>query len=253
MTLQEKSALFLIGPLICLMALGSAAQVEPAPGTYVEDRARVLDANTRNQIIGLLQELEQKTQARVIVLTVPTTGGRDIHEYAFERGDKWKFGPNGESASALIVVAVKDRKYWIEVGYNLEGVLPDGLVGQIGRDYFAPNFRAKRYAQGILQGTAAVAQTVAKDKNVTLTGMPKLTRARGVRSICGTGLLPLFLILMFLAGGRRRRGMLFWGLLAGSMMGGRSSGGGGFGGGGFGGFGGGGGGGFGGGGAGGSW
>ena len=236
------------------LAVPTSAELEPAPQTYVADRADVIDASTERQIIGLLQELEQKTSARIVVLTVATTGGQDIQQYSFERADKWKFGPNRATASVLVVIAVKDRKYWTQVGYDHEHILPDSLAGSLQRKHLVPNFKTNRYNQGILEYSAVLAKTIADDKHVTLTGMPKLTESPARRALpCGSAILPL-LILLFLFSGRRSRGMLFWGLLAGSMMGGRGGGGfGGGGGGGFGSFGGGGGGGFGGGGAGGSW
>jgi len=250
-------------PIIIILVLFSsglilAVDVEPAPKTYVADRAGVIDSAAEKKLIGLLQELEQKTKARLIVLTVNTTGGMDIHQYAFERADQWKFGPNRKSASVLIVVAVKDKKYWTEVGYEHEAILPDGYVGDVGRQYFVPQFKVGRFGQGIFEGTAVMAQKIAQEHGVTLSGMPRITtpvpsRRRSVLP-CFSGILPLIFIWLMLSS-RRRRGMLFWGLLAGSMMSGRRGGygGGGFGGGGFGSFGGGGGGGFGGGGAGGGW
>lgn len=251
-------------PLIALLALPClflsaawAAEIEPAPKTYVADRADIIDSATEQKLIGLLQELEQKTGARIIVLTVQSTDGQDIHQFAFERADRWKLGANRKSASVLVVVAVKDRKYRFEVGYEWEGVLPDGYVGQVGREYFVPHFKAGRYSQGVFEATAVLAQTIAGDRGMTLTGMPKLrpmSRRGGLARIL-LGFLPI-LFLLFVGGMSRgrHRNMLFWGLLAGSMMGGRRGyGGGGFGGGGFGGFGGGGGGGFGGGGASGGW
>lgn len=252
-----KAPLIALLTLPCLfLSAASGAEIEPAPKTYVTDRADIIDSATEQKLIGLLQELEQRTGARIIVLTVQSTNGQDIHQFAFERADKWKLGANQKSASVLVVVAVKDRKYRFEVGYEWEGVLPDGYVGQVGREYFVPHFKAGRYSQGVFEATAALAQTIAADRGVTLTGMPKLrpmSRGGGLVGIL-LGFLPIMLILLLL-GGRsrgRHRNMLFWGLLAGSMMGGRMGhGGGGFGGGGFGSFGGGGG--FGGGGAGGGW
>lgn len=255
--------------LVLAMAGAVFAEVEPAPKTYVEDRAGILDANTRTRLIGLLQELEQKTLARVIVLTVETTGGVDIHDYAFARADKWKFGQNQKSASVLVVVAVKDRAYQIEVGYDWEGVLPDSLVGTIGRRFFVPNFKAGKYAEGLFEGTAAIAKTIADEKGVKLSGMPDLPAisrgrqgaggASGGTCPCCSLFLMLLVVFFLMRAARRRKGLLFWGLLASTLFSGgrrgRSDGfgdGGGFGGG-FGGFGGGGGGGFGGGGAGGKW
>lgn len=239
------------------VSAASAGGIGPAPRTYVADRAGIIDPATEQRLIGLLQELEQKTGARIVVLTVQSTDGQDIQQFAFERADKWKFGQNRKSASVLVVVAAGDRKYRFEVGYEWEGVLPDGYVGEVGRKYLVPYFKAGRYSQGVLEATAALAQAIATDRGVALTGMPKL-RAMARRRGLGSALLSLMpiLILLVIVGMTkgRNRNMLFWGLLMGSMMGGRMGGrGGGFGGGGFGGFGGGGGGGFGGGGAGGGW
>ncbi len=253
-----KAPLIALLTLPCLfLSAASAAEIEPAPKTYVTDRADIIDSGTEQKLIGLLQELEQKTGARIIVLTVQSTNGQDIHQFAFERADKWKLGASRKSASVLVVVADRDRKYRFEVGYEWEGVLPDGYVGQVGRDYFAPHFNAGRYSQGVFEATAVLAQAIAADRGMTLTGMPKLrpmAQRPGLAHIL-LGFLPI-LFLLFVGGmsRSRHRNMLFWGLLAGSMMGGRGGyGGGGFGGGGFGGFGGGGGGGFGGGGASGGW
>ncbi len=260
---------FVIPEIIVLLSIQAFAAVEPAPQTYVEDRAGVIDANTKTRMIGLLQELEQKTSARIIVLTVNSTDGESIFDYSFERADQWKFGANQKSASVLIVAAIKDRKYQTQVGYDWEGVLPDSLVGSIGRTYFVPSFKAGNYAQGLFEGSAAMAKVIADSKNVKLTGMPKLRRTVNSRAgrdsvpsgCCCCFVLPLILLWLFTRGGggpggRRGRG-LFWpvlgGLLLSRTLGHRGGGFGSFGGGGFGSFGGGGGGGFGGGGGGGSW
>ncbi|NIA21755.1 MAG: hypothetical protein GWP05_07285 [Anaerolineaceae bacterium] len=240
-------------------AAPAAQGVEAAPRTFVADRAGVIDAPTKGQLTGLLQELEQKTGCRMIVLTVASTGGRPIDQYAFERADKWTFGANRKSASVLMVVAVKDRKYRIEVGYEYEGILPDGFVGSVGRQYLVPYFKTGDYGRGIISATAVIAQRVAKARGVILTGLPTIAEPPRSGMTVNQWLCPLlFLAAMILSMyGRRRHSMsggLFWGLMAGSMLGGFGGGSrsGGFGGG-FGSFGGGGGGGFGGGGAGGSW
>ncbi len=258
---------------LILLTLGSGAllaALEPAPATYVEDRAGVMDENIRHQLIGLLQELEQKTTARVVVLTVDTTGGIPIQQYSFERADKWKFGANQKGASVLVVAAVKDREYFIQVGYNWEGVLPDSAAGTIGRQYFVPYFKSGQYGQGILNGVSAIAQTIAKDKDVTLSGMPKLQTSQSLPtgsmiSPCCAILGFIFIIWLIARLARQNPGVLFLWLLTeilfssgrrGGSWGSSSGGFGNFGssgGGGFGSFGGGGGGGFGGGGAGGKW
>jgi len=238
-----------------------AAEIEPAPQGYVEDRAGVIDAATQSKLIALLQELEQKTQARFIVLTVVTTAGVPIEDYTLTRARQWKFGANKQGASVLIVTAIKDKKFRVETGYKYEGMLPDALVWQITEEYFKPNFRANRFGQGIFEGTAALAGVVAKDKGVTLTGMPKLRSSRKTNLFrILVGFFPILVLLLILGSSRSgSRSSLFWGLMLGSMMssgrgyGGGLGGRGGLGGGAVGAFGGGGGGGFGGGGVSGGW
>lgn len=246
----------------------------------------MINQNVERQLIAVLADLERKTGAQMIALTINTTGGTPIEDYALRLAERWKLGQEGKDNGALAVIAVKDRKYWITVGYGVESVLPDGFVGTVGRKYFQPYFRQGDYSNGIYQGMLALVQQVAKAENVSISGAaaPVAPRAAGRRGsgrrpragLFGScGILPfivmivVFSILRNRAGYRRRwggcggGGWLTW-MLLGSMLGGGRRrhggwGGGGFGGGGFGGgfgggsFGGGGGGGFGGGGAGGSW
>ncbi len=197
-----KAPLLALLTLPCLfLSAASAAEIEPAPRTYITDRAGILDSGTQQELIGLLQELEQKTGARIIVLTVQSTNGQDIQQFAFERADKWKLGANQKSASVLVVVAVKDRKYRFEVGYEWEGVLPDGYVGQVGREYLVPHFKAGRYSQGVFEATAVLAQTIATDRGITLTGMPKLRpmgRRPGLARML-LGFVPILFLLLLVA------------------------------------------------------
>ncbi len=268
--------------LFCIIAaIGLANNVHPAlgavtiqdPGTYVVDRAKIIDDGVERQMEGWLRELEQKTTAQVKVLTVPTTDGEDFFTFVQRHAVLWKLGRADRDNGVLIGVAMKEREDRIHVGYGLEGVLPDSWCGSLRRQDIVPNFKQGRFSDGLYQAVVAVANKIADDANVSLTGIPDFRHRqgrvapRGVK--CGAGLVPIIvLILVVSAMSRRRRhygrwgggGLargLFWGSVINSMMSsGRRSGGrgfgGGFGGGGFGGsFGGGGG--FGGGGAGGRW
>jgi len=257
--MQHRNRLLLVLPALVL-AVAAAARADvmklPMPGQYVADYASIIDTASKQKLLGLLQELEQKTGAQVIVLTLPDLEGYAIEGLSIHLAhNRWKLGQKGKDNGVLITVAPKERKYRIEVGYGLEGILPDGLVGRIGRTDFVPNFKNGDYGTGIYQATARVAGIIAADAGVTLTGMPDLPQlqrssglARGL-----AGLLPLIIIFILLARGGPLGWILFgWGASA-AFRGWGGSSGGGFGGGGFGSFGGGGGGGFGGGGASGSW
>lgn len=239
----------------------AVAQTLPRPTRYVEDRAGVLDPVTENRLLGYLQELEQKTTAQFIVLTVPTTDGVPIEQFALRLAERWKLGQKGKDNGLLLVVAVKDRKYRFETGYGLEGPLPDSFLGSVGRNNFVPHFRRGDYSKGIEQGVRAILSELAKHYHVELSGVPKLgATARNAPAPCALVPCLFFLLLFFILGNALRRGPWIWWLpiFIGSSRHSRtssrswSSGSGGFGGG-FGSFGGGGGGSFGGGGSSGSW
>ncbi len=236
------------------------------PRVYVADNANIIDAGTERQLLGVLQELEQKTGTQYIILTVQTTGGVPVQQASFDLADQWKLGQAGKDNGFLFMMSVKEREYFFQVGYGLEGYLTDRFCGTVGRDYLVPYFKQGDYNQGILQANLRLIQRIAKEEGVQLSGMPDLPRnpaRRRRRAPCCSGLPLLLFILFFLGGGRGGGGMwMMLPFLMGGGFGGHrgygghgrsgSYGGGSFGGG-FGGFGGGMGGGFGGGGAGGSW
>src|SRR4030067_770202 len=237
---------------LCLCSIAGAQEL-PVPRKYVEDRASIVSDVAEKGLNGYLQELEQKTGAQVIVLTIDTTGEIPIETYAIELDTKWKLGQKGKDNGALIVVAKNDRAYRVEVGYGLEGALPDGFCGTFGRAYFAPYFKKGQYSEGILLGVVVLFHKVAEPSNVAITGMPSMLDVRkrsGTRQNPYLSLLLLFVVvpffLRFLMGGRGSSSR-WWGVPPMIYGGSRGFGSGGFGG--FGGFGGGGGGSFGGGGA----
>ncbi|MHC4677636.1 MAG: TPM domain-containing protein [Planctomycetota bacterium] len=252
--------------LLILSAATTAGHAQadlPMPQHYVEDYAKVISPSDEHSLNGILQELEQKTGAQYIVLTVQTTGGVPIEQFSIELAEKWKLGRKGKDDGMLFVLAKNDRRWRFEVGYGLEGYVTDQYCGRIGRDMLVPYLRKGDYSQGIYQANLQIVRTIATEAGVTLTGMPK-TRPVPVRtrrrSLPCCGALPL-LVFMFLIFGGVGRGMGWWFFLP-FMLGGfgghggygrsGSFGGGSFGGS-FGGFGGGMGGGFGGGGASGGW
>jgi len=246
-----------------LTAVGYCQTDLPMPDRYVQDNANVISASDERSLNGVLQELEQKTGAQYIILTVQTTGGMPIEQFSIELVEKWKLGQKGKDNGMLFTLAAKDRKYRFEVGYGLEGLVTDQYCGRIGRNVLVPYLRKGDFSQGIYQANLQVIQKIASEAGVTLSGMPNIkpvpvgNRPRGL-PCCSV--LP-FLIFLFFIFGRGGRGMGMWFLLP-FMFGGfgghggygrsGSFGGGSFGGG-FGSFGGGGGGGFGGGGASGGW
>jgi uncharacterized protein len=254
----------LIAAVIIILLVASVAwstDIPDQPQRYVVDLAGIINDATENRLNGYLQELEQKTTAQLVVLTILSLEGESIEDFSIRIAhDKWKLGQKGKDNGVLFLISFKDRKYRIEVGYGLEGVLPDSLVGSIGRDVLVPYFRKGDYSDGIFATTLALANKIAADSGVKIEGMPQI-KYRTSPTGNGKPVSPLsaiigivFFIIMGILFIKNPRAFLM--LLLFSSMGGRRGpwgGGGGFGGGGFGSFGGGGGGGFGGGGASGGW
>jgi uncharacterized protein len=247
-----------------MTALGYAKADLPAPQHYVEDYANVINSSEEHSLNGILQELEQKCGAQYIILTVQTTEGLPVEQFAIELAEKWKLGQKGKDNGMLFVLAAKDRRYRFEVGYGLEGFITDQYCGRIGRNVLVPYLKKENYSKGIYEANLQIVQKIAGQYGVTLTGMPKLAPVGIERKgalPCFVRALPLLFFLLLMLGGGRGIGM--W-LMLPFLFGGRglggfgsygksgSYGGGGFGGG-FGGFSGGMGGGFGGGGASGGW
>jgi len=139
----------------------TAGQALSPPQDFVEDRAAVLDVQTRADLSTRLRRLERETGARLAVLTIQTTGGESIEAYALRTARDWKLGQSGKDNGVLVVVAVKDRKYRIEVGKGLESTLTDPVIASLTDDCFRSNFRRGDYAAGIRQGVLALADRVA--------------------------------------------------------------------------------------------
>ncbi len=135
----------------------------PAPTGMVNDYAGVLDEATKSQIESRLRELKTKTAPpiEIAVAVVRTTGERPIFDYSLAVARGWGIGAKeDDNPSALLFVAVDDRKYFTQVSKDLEDELPDGLVGSLQRQYLVPEFRRGNYGKGIADTIDAYIQTI---------------------------------------------------------------------------------------------
>jgi uncharacterized protein len=235
------------------------------PTNYVSDYAHVLSAETVARLDRLCTQLDHsQANAQVAVVTVRNLDGDDAADYANQMETKWKMGKKGSDRGVLLLLAVDDHKYRIDVGFGLEGILNDAKVGDFGRT-MRPYLQANDYDSAVMLAVGEVGQTIAADAKVSLDDQPVQGRQmqRPVRHNVALGkLILLIILLIFFGGGHLFRFLLGFEIFS-SIFGGGFRGGGGFGGGGFGGgdggdsggsgFGGFGGGDFGGGGAGGDW
>lgn len=204
---------------LCLHSIAEAQGIKelPVPQRYVDDRANIVSDIVEKSLNGYLQELERQTGAQMIILTINTTGGIPIETYAIELATKWKLGRKGKDNGVLVVIAKDDRAYRIEVGYGLEGILPDSYCGTVGRTFFAPKFRKEQFSEGIFQGVVVMVNKIAEENHIKITGMPDMAAMRkkaNERQNPFFSLLYLLMIVPFLLSylfNRRRNSSYWWG------------------------------------------
>lgn len=231
--------------ILILAPLAWGVKNLPAPQGLINDFADIIPPSYREKMNLLALEVLNKAEATLTVVTFKDIGGANIDEFTNQLYEKWGVGKRGEDRGVMILLALKERKLRIEVGYGLEGIIPDGLAGQIRDKAMIPYLKKGEYGLGLLNGLYSTANIIAKDRGIKLTGLPsspkRVSSKRG-RSAYGiiAFVLLLFVFLFLFRSRRMGIGSLFLLMLLGGGRGGFGgrSGFGGFGGG-FGGFGGG--------------
>jgi uncharacterized protein len=134
---------------------------------YVNDFAGVLDPATVEELTRLCTEVDQKAKAQIAVVTIKSLEGDAVQDFANRLFQKWGVGYKGTDRGVMVLLAVGDHKYWTEVGYGLEPILPDGRVGGFGRD-MVPLLRQGNYNGAVWQMVNQVAEVIAQDSHVSL-------------------------------------------------------------------------------------
>jgi len=223
--------------LLPVLLAGSLLALDPnslKPQGYVSDFAHVLDAQSRAQLEAYCARVEQATGVQMALVTIDSLEDAPIEDFTNTLFRKWGVGKKGKDEGILLLLAVKDHRDRIEVGYGLEPTLPDGFDGSILRA-IRPQLQQGAYGAAMFAAAGQMGSQIAAAKGVSLDfGLRPIGRAVRVRH----GLpLPIIIIgiiilLLLLRGG----GGGFWtGLLLGNLLG-RGGGGTGWGGGGFGGY-----------------
>lgn len=246
-------ALMLAAGVALLWATLTIADIKfPTLSGRVVDNANLLSQSTRYQLTEILQQHEKQTSNQIVVVTLDDLQGYTIEEYGYQLGRHWKIGKKGKDNGVLLIIAPKDRKVRIEVGYGLEGALTDALSANIIHTKILPKFRGGDFDGGVIAGVQSI---IAAINNEYVAEPTDSGDNRKLAFLVGIFLLFIMLQLFGASvlgspnGSRNYRRGRYGGYYGGGGFGGYGGGGGGFGGGGFGG----GGGGFGGGGASGGW
>jgi len=156
---RKPARLFVFLAMCLSQDLAWSLDVPPLTG-QVMDLAHVLSESQTDQLTADLQAHETATGNQVVVLTLPSLEGEPLEPFVHRLATTWKLGQKGTDNGAVLLVALKERKIRIEVGYGLEGVLTDARSAQIIRNEIVPHFRAGDFQGGIVAGVAAILKTI---------------------------------------------------------------------------------------------
>lgn len=159
--------------VICLLSFSADAEIKiPSPTTYkyANDYSNVMDQNELNSIISIGKELEDKTGTQAVVVTLNSTNNVPIEEYAINLFRNWGIGQKGKDNGLLILLAINDRAWRVEVGRGLEGVIPDALSNRVMESIGKPKFINGQYGEGLINSYSTFCNYIASEYNVTLEG-----------------------------------------------------------------------------------
>ena len=153
----------LLALLLPGLPFAAAAQQQaaiPAFDSPVVDTTGTLDAASKQQLEQQALALQQRKGSQLQVLVIPSTRPETIEQYAVRAFESFKLGRKGLDDGLLLVVAKDDRKVRIEVGYGLEGAIPDITAGRVIQEYMVPKFRQGDYAGGIVDAVAQLVKLI---------------------------------------------------------------------------------------------
>jgi uncharacterized protein len=232
--------------LVAWLALSAAlfaAEAPPRPTKYFNDYAGMVSAQTAERLERTLEDFEKQTSSQILVAIFPKLPDNSaLEDFTIRVAEGWKPGQQGRDNGAILFIFRDDRKMRIEVGYGLEGPIPDSVAASIINNEITPRFRAQNFDGGVTAGVTALLQAARGEYKGTGTTVAS-RRSRGTRGF--PIIFIVLFVLMILLSGFHRRGTVYhrrrrnywggWGAGLGGLGGwggGRSSGGGSWGGGG---------------------
>jgi uncharacterized protein len=169
MNLCRRIAVIIILALCFLPC--AVAQKLPRPTGYVNDFAGVMTAEDKKTVNNLATAIQEKTGAEMAVVTVESYAPyASIDDYSYALATDWGIGEKGKDTGVLLILAMEERKVKIEVGYGLEGAIPDSVAGRILDNSVIPAFRENNFSGGLREGSRAIAAYIAKEKGITIEG-----------------------------------------------------------------------------------
>jgi uncharacterized protein len=220
---------------LCLFLLGATSRAEvpipPAPTRWVTDTAGFMSPAARQSLDATLERYQRETGHQLLVWIGRTTGATPVEDWTVRAFQAWRVGRKGIDDGLVVFVFADDRKIRIEVGYGLEGVIPDAVASRIIREVIAPRIRAGDHDGAITAGVAALMQRIGNptpdDRFQRDRGSVRQPRPLGIGQIIFLAILGLA-VLIFLITHPTLAAFLLFNILSGGRGGGGGSSGGGF-------------------------
>lgn len=215
--MKKKSLIIFFLVLLCATPVFADALPEPTRDFYVYDEAHILSEEAKSKIIATNESLYKQTGAQVVVAVLNRLPeGEDINSAATDLFEKWKIGSKDKDNGILLLISMEDRKFKIEVGYGLEGAIPDMKANQILND-LTPYFKAGDYEEGILNAFSRILNLIGEEYGIAIDGTENLPPPEENPTVDDggtdfTGLIVRIILLIIVinfffggGGGRRRR------------------------------------------------
>ncbi len=142
--------------LACCMFPVFAISIPEKPTRHVNDYANILDSTTKENLEAMLLKFEKETSNQLVIATFNSLEGQVLEDFSIKLAQKWKIGTKKHDNGVILLVFKNDRQVRIEVGYGLEGALPDIISSQIIRHEIVPSFKEGNYNKGITDGITAI-------------------------------------------------------------------------------------------------
>jgi uncharacterized protein len=206
-SLRLLIVVLLLLALLTVTLLALALEVPPLRGR-INDYAGMLPSDKARQLEERLAQFERETGHQIALLTIRSLEGDSLEDFSIRVAENWKIGQKGFDNGAILIVARDDRKLRIEVGYGLEGVLPDALASRIIREVITPRFRTGDFAGGIEAGLDAIMKVTRGEALPERARVPRAQSPETVGVIGGLLLAALFALIVGISQRRVPRGAI---------------------------------------------
>ena len=205
LALQIFRTALLVALFVRATCAGAAEVIPPAPARYFNDYSQTVSAATADRLNRQLEDFEKATSSQVVVAVFPKMqSDSSIEDYVHRIFQVWKIGQQPRNNGVLLAVFVQDRKMRIEVGYGLEGALPDAIAKRIIADELTPYFRQGNYDAGLSAGVGAILAATRGEYQ----GAGR-TRGSGKVSFKPSWVLPALFVVFLVITSIRRRGTVY--------------------------------------------